>query len=308
MLVTALVCLGVGLRSGLGLYRPEGNGPAGSPLPAEPFGRPWREAPVLLLGLGDSITAGLGAEAGYGYFARLADNPPDEFPDMRGRCLRRVFPRLATINLAVSGSTSLQHAEGQVPCVPHQDPETLGWVVMTTGGKDLIHNYGCGPIEEGAAYGATVEQARPWAARFESRLNRMLDTIDGCFPGGCRVFPANIHDPTDGIGDLQHATAGLPPWPDALAILELYNAAVVRCADARQNVHLVDLHQAFLGHGIHCSEPWRRYYRPADPTYWFFQNLEDPNQRGHEADRRAFLHEMVRASSLVGGPAATVRR
>jgi hypothetical protein len=57
-------------------------------------------------------------------------------------------------------------------------------------------------------------------------------------------------------------------------------------------VHLVDFHAAFLGHGIHCTEHRNENYRKEDPYYWYFDNLEDPNDRGYDAIRRLFLIEM----------------
>jgi lysophospholipase L1-like esterase len=294
-----LACLGIAARFWLAYHRPIGGGPAGRAVPAQPFAQVWTDRPVLLLGLGDSITAGLGAEPGYSYFDRLAGHPPDEFEEMRGRCLRRVYPRLETLNLSVSGTTSLQHAAGQIPRIPRQGRETLGWVVMTTGGNDLIHHYGRGPIEEGALYGATYERAMPWIASFERRLDGMIRDIVARFPGGCRVFLADIYDPTDGVGDLEHAQAMLPRWPDGLRILEAYNQVIRRCAGGCPSVTEVGLRDAFLGHGLHCSEFWGRHYRREDPTYWYFDNLEDPNPRGYDAVRRVFLLEMIRVSETL---------
>ncbi len=46
---------------------------------------------------------------------------------------------------------------------------------MTTGGNDLIHNYGRSPPREGAMYGATFEQARPWIENFDKRLGEMIE-------------------------------------------------------------------------------------------------------------------------------------
>lgn len=81
-----------------------GQGPAGPVVPREPFLRIWNEKSVVVVGLGDSITAGFGARKGYSYFERLISNPPDEFEEMRGICLSVVFPGLRATNLAVSGS------------------------------------------------------------------------------------------------------------------------------------------------------------------------------------------------------------
>jgi hypothetical protein len=163
---------------------------------------------------------------------------------------------------------------------------------MTTGGNDIIHNYGSTPPREGAMYGATLAQAKPWIANFEKRLDEMIDIFNERFPGGCQVFLADIYDPTDGVGDA--ANAGLPAWPAAMAVLDAYNEVIRRCCQKRPNVHLVPVHDEFLGHGIHCREPWRTHYRSADPHYWYFTNLEDPNERGYDAIRRLCLIEMAK--------------
>jgi hypothetical protein len=57
------------------------------------------------------------------------------------------------------------------------------------------------------------------------------------------------------------------------------------------------MHEAFLGHGIHCSEKSGKHYRPEDPHYWYFFNLEDPNDRGYDAIRRLFLLEIEKVFS-----------
>src|SRR5690349_7262993 len=90
---------------------PIGSGPAGPAIPRDSFSRPWTDRQTLLVGLGDSVTAGFGARKHYSYFERLVANPPDEFKDLRGICLSAVLPRLQFTNLAISGSTSLEHIE-----------------------------------------------------------------------------------------------------------------------------------------------------------------------------------------------------
>ncbi len=44
------------------IARPIGSGPAGPSVSREPFDKPWTDRQVLLLGIGDSVTAGLGAK------------------------------------------------------------------------------------------------------------------------------------------------------------------------------------------------------------------------------------------------------
>jgi lysophospholipase L1-like esterase len=274
------------------LARPVGTGPGGPRVPSELFRKTWTSRPVLLLGIGDSVTAGFGVRQGYGYFDRLRENPADEFPDMQGVSLSAVIPKLRTENLARSGSTSLAHVEA-IREFPEQPRETLGLVVITTGGNDLIHNYGRTRPREGAMYGATLAEARPWIANFEHRLGEMLDLVDARFPGGCHVFLADIYDPTDAVGDA--ASAGLPDWPEGLAVHRAYNEVIRGLTGNRRNVHLVPVHDEFLGHGTHCRQFWREHYRRDDPFYWYAANLEDPNQRGYDALRRLFLLEMARS-------------
>ena len=278
------------------LARPVGSGPAGPSVPHEVVSKPWSNRPILMLGVGDSITAGLGAKnPSHSYFNRLQKNPVDEFDDLQDICLERVLPRLSTLNLAISGSTSLTHIEVLRDRLPTQPSDVQGLVVMTTGGNDLIHHYGRSKPKEGAMYGATLAEARPWIANFEVRLYAMLDLISERIPGGCQIFLANIYDPTDGIGD--GPSVGLPHWEDGLAIHAQYNRIISKCAEQRENVHLVDLHGAFLGHGSHCRQFWRRTYQRHDPTFWFFDNIEDPNDRGYDAIRRVFLRAMISQGS-----------
>ena len=291
--ITGLVLLGCGLAyERYWLTRPIGEGPAGPAVPREAFKSVWTTRKVLLVGLGDSVTAGFGVRTGYGYFDRLVQNPAGEFAQMRGISLRAVLPNLRVQNLAQSGSTSLYHVERLRNGLARQDAQTLGLVVITSGGNDLIHNYGRTPPREGAMYGATLVQARPWIAAYQQRLGEMLDLLKDRFPGGLHVFLADIYDPTDGEGDASNA--GLPAWPEGLQVHAAYNEAIRRVAAGRKYVHVVPMHDVFLGHGIHCTQFWRSHYQAADPHYWYAANLEDPNERGYDAIRCLMLIEMAK--------------
>jgi hypothetical protein len=219
-------------------------------------------------------------------------NPDGDAPDMLGRALSAVFPNIKTRKLAVSASNSLQHI-AHISQLPTYPPDTIGIVVMTTGGNDLIHHYGQCPPEEGAMYGATLDQARPWIAGFEQRLDRMMEAIKAKFPSRCEIFLANIYDPSDGTGNTSYRFTGLPPWPDGLNILAAYNKIIAECARKHDYVHLIDIHTPFLGHGIHCRKFWTPHYQRSDPTYWYYLNIEDPHERGYDAIRRLFLLKMI---------------
>ena len=274
---------------------PMGHGPAGPAIDGNAFGNVWSGREVLLVGIGDSVTAGFGAEPGRSYFDRLVRNPAAEAQNVDGLNLSRVFPNLRATNLSVSGSTSPQHLRTQISKLSRQPTNVLGIFVVTTGGNDIIHNYGKTPPSEGAMFGAAFEQARPWITNFEMRLEQMIRGMTEAFPGGCEIFLANIYDPTDGVGDIDRA--GLPSWSDGLKIHAEYNRIIADAARRHQQVHLVDISAAFLGHGIHCRQFWREHYHRTDPHYWFHDNLEDPNDRGYDALRRLFLNKMVEVFS-----------
>jgi hypothetical protein len=162
---------------------------------------------------------------------------------------------------------------------------------MTTGGNDIIHLYGLAPPKEYAMYGATIEQAAPWIENFGARLDEMVLAVRRKFPGGCQIFLANIYDPTDGTGG--YWLSPYPAWPDSVKILDAYNRKISECASRHDFVHLVDIHQAFLGHGFHCTKFWLPHYRVSDPRRWYNMNIEDPNDRGYDAIRRLFLLKMI---------------
>lgn len=268
-----------------------GSGPTSVVVDRTLFDETWSDRKVLLLGLGDSITHGFGASPGKSYFQRLLKNPSDEFHDLQEVTLSEVLPNIEGVNNSLSGTTSIELLEFSLPRLEIQAEETFGIVVMTTGGNDVIHNYGRTPPREGAMYGATLEQAEPWFENFEVRLQRILDSVEEKFPGGCEIFLGNIYDPTDGVGDTFNA--GLPPWEDGLQVLHRYNRIIEETCSQREHVHLVDIHSTFLGHGIHCKKFWKKTYRSNDPYYWYFDNLEDPNDRGYDAIRRLYLNKIA---------------
>jgi len=280
------------------LYLPLGSGPAGPAVDAADFEAPWTDRQVLLVGIGDSVTAGFGASPGKSYFDRLVTNPPDEFADMNGRSLSRVLPNLTALNISLSGSNSLEHVDHIRDKLPVQPLEVFGLVVMTTGGNDLIHWYGRTPPREGAMYGATLAQAQPWIENYGQRLDAMLADIEAKFPGGCLIFVADIYDPSDGAGDPE--SVWLPAWPDCLPILEAYNAQLRKVAAKHASVRVVPVHDHFLGHGIHCRKFWRAHFRAEDPHYWYHENIEDPSDRGYDALRRIFLRAIVQERELIG--------
>jgi lysophospholipase L1-like esterase len=276
---------------------PIGSGPAGPEVPAVPFGQVWSHRQVVLLGVGDSITWGLGASGGGTYFNLLQANNDTLYPDMAGKDLSHVLPNLRTMNVAGNYTTTADHLARQLPSVPTFDPNVFGIVVVTSGGNDIIHDYGKTPPRDGAMYGCTLGQAQPWCVSLNGRLHELVRGLSTRFPGGCVILLANVYDPTDGRGLPEvfglEGKLGFAPWPDAIAVLGLVNAGIEEMPRSFDNVYVVDIRGVMLGHGIYCKNRFASNYRGNDPTFWYYQNLEDPNPRGYDAIRRAFLLRIV---------------
>jgi hypothetical protein len=296
VLSTGLLALWFGFRH---YHAPMGSGPAGLPVPDAPFQASWSDRDVLFVGVGDSVVTGFGAPKGYGFYALLADSPADDQHDVRGKDLRHVLPHLRTLNLARNSTSSGDHLKSQAYLLPKQKADVYGIVVLSTGGIDLIHDYGAAPPRDEALYGASWEVGRPLADRFRQRLELLLDELSSRFPGGCDIFVATIFDPTDGVGDIEKTdpllrfVKPLPPWPDGLRIHGAFNDHIRAAAHARPNVHVVDVYATLLGHGLHGGDRGSPHYHPEDPTTWLYFNVEDPNARGYDAIRRAFLRSML---------------
>ncbi|MFT7619091.1 MAG: hypothetical protein ACI97A_002740 [Planctomycetota bacterium] len=284
---------------GFWIFRPSppmGEGPAGPAVEASAFASPWMESPVLLVSIGDSISTGYGAPKGEGFPDLMIKNVNAVFPEMAGIDLVTVMPQLTHLPLAQNSSNSIEHKK-VITDLPVHPKETFGIITMTCGGIDLIHYYGKAVPKEGAIYGASLAEAKPWIRNFESRLGEMMQLLKARFPGGLAVLLATIYDPTDNVGDIENAGPlfWLPAWPDGLEILRQFNEVIARIANQHDFVHVADIRGAMLGHGIHCADSNHENYNSEDPGYWYFANLEDPNVRGHDAIRRAFLNAAAKA-------------
>jgi lysophospholipase L1-like esterase len=244
--------------------------------------------PLHVIGFGDSVTVGFCASPGDDYISLLVRNDDTRYPDFAGRDLASHFASVTVNNAAHNGWTSCSYSVAMINDLLAADPlvtqPTI--VLITLGGNDLIHDYNCTAPHECATYCATLAQATPWAANFRTRMDGFINAFKTAVPSA-HIFLANIYDPSDGVGDAANAPIPLPPWPDFEAILALYNQTLAQIA-TDTGATLVDLHTPLLGHGYHYDDPQNAYYHPADPTYWYCSNLEDPNDRGYRGIRAAF--------------------
>jgi lysophospholipase L1-like esterase len=222
--------------------------------------------------LGDSISIDdYAGGPGRGGAALLFANRDDDFPEWRGRDLRSVCPDAAFTLLATDGATTRTLLDAQLPRLAAlREHPTL--VTLTIGGNDLL-----------GAYGDTAA-ARRVIGRVTAALARALPEIAGLLAPSGRIVVGTVYDPSDGTGDA--VRLGLPPWPDAVAVIEELNDGLRAVASGHGAV-VAEIARHFRGHGLLAGDPTRREARPADRDLWFC-NLIEPNAWGAGGVREAF--------------------
>lgn len=222
--------------------------------------------------LGDSISVDdYSGGPGRGGASLLFANRDDDFPEWRGRDLRNAAPGTAFTLLATDGATTGTLLDHQLPRLAAL-PVPPGLVTLTIGGNDLL-----------GAYGDTAA-ARALVARVSAALDRALEVIGTLLAPGGRVVVGTVYDPSDGTGDA--ARLGLPPWPDAVALIGELNDALRRGA-ARHGAAVAEIAERFRGHGLTAGDPRRPEARPERRDLWFCSLIE-PNAWGADGVRAAF--------------------
>ncbi len=271
-----------------------GQGPVDLEVPRAPFQKVLSTDKVYLIGLGDSVITGFGSQ-GAGLFPLLLGEVPRDPLQLN---LKQVYPKIDYINLAGNSTTIAMHLD----CVRGyrrrlQALDGPAIVVLSTGGIDLIHDYGNGLPRDGALYGSPLENLPRDRKVFAERLSQLMLAIKGALPKGVEVYIQTISDPTDGVGDIEHVSPvlrmgrPLPHWEAGMAYLAAWNEEIMALEKPFAFVHVVDVHGLFLGHGIHCRDQTNPNYNARDPGYWYYWNLEDPNIRGYDAIRRGYLRK-----------------
>ena len=238
------------------------------------------DAAPLYAALGDSISIDdYAGGPGRGGASLLFRNRDDDFPDWRGRDLVGLDPATGFALLATDGATTSTLLQEQLPrlgALPR--PPTL--VTLTVGGNDLLSAYGdtAAAREVVARVGVAVDTALAGIARLLA-------------PGGSTVV-GTVYDPSDGTGDA--ARLGLPPWPDAVALIGELNRAL-RDVAARHGAAVADIAGTFRGHGLRAGDPTRSEARPAQRDLWFCRLIE-PNAWGAGGVREALWTALHRAA------------
>ncbi|WP_100501647.1 GDSL-type esterase/lipase family protein [Geodermatophilus chilensis] len=222
--------------------------------------------------LGDSISIDdYSGGPGRGGASLLFANRDDDFPEWRGRDLRSTAPGTTFTLLATDGATTGTLLDRQLPRFAAL-PARPGLVTLTIGGNDLL-----------GAYGDTAG-ARAVVARVTAALDRALVAIAAALAPDGRVVVGTVYDPSDGTGDA--ARLGLPPWPDAVALIAELNDGLRRTA-ARHGAAVAEIAEHFRGHGLAAGDPRRPEARPEQRDLWFCSLIE-PNAWGAGGVRAAF--------------------
>jgi lysophospholipase L1-like esterase len=222
--------------------------------------------------LGDSISIDdYSGGPGRGGASLLFANRDDDFPEWRGRDLRTADPDTVFSLLATDGATTRTILDTQLARFALLEVRpTL--VTVSIGGNDLL-----------GAYGDT-SAARQVIARVQTAVAQALPEIAGRLAPSGRIVLGTVYDPSDGTGDA--ARLGLPPWPDAVAVIEELNDGL-RAVAERHGANVAEIAELFHGHGLLAGDPARREPRPAERGLWFC-NLIEPNAWGASGVREAF--------------------
>jgi len=228
--------------------------------------------PPAYVALGDSISIDdYSGGPGRGGPSLLFRNRDDDFPEWRGRDLLSQAPDTTFRLLATDGATTSTLLNVQLPRLL-----ALGLrptvVTLTIGGNDVL-----------SAYGDT-RAARQVIAQVRQAVETALPRVQAVLAPGGRLVLGTVYDPSDGTGDA--ARLGLPPWPDAVAVIAELNDAL-RSAATEHGAVVADIHGRFLGHGLRSGDPTRSDPRPAQRDLWLCSVIE-PNAWGGGGVREAF--------------------
>jgi len=219
--------------------------------------------------LGDSISIDdYSGGPGRGGASLLHRNRDDDFPEWRGRDLLSRDPEAGLALLATDGATRRTLLDVQLPRLERlPDPPTL--VTLTIGGNDLLGCYGDTPSAR-----AVLPQVAD-AVATTLRHPRLQQA---------RLAIGTVYDPSDGTGDA--AALRLPPWPDAVALIDELNDAL-RAVATEHGAAVAEIGRQFQGHGLLAGDPTRGEARPAERDLWFCSVIE-PNAWGASGVRAAF--------------------
>jgi len=232
---------------------------------------PQQPAPVYVA-LGDSISIDEYAGGpGRGGASLLFRNRDEDFAHWRGRDVASLHADARFHLLATDGATTRTVTDVQLPRLATlPTPPTL--VTLTVGGNDLLSAYGDTPTARGVI------------AHVQDAVERTLDTVLAALAPTGRLVVGTVYDPSDGTGDT--GRLGLPPWPDAVALIGELNDALREVAHA-SGAAVAEVGELFHGHGLLAGDITGPQARPAERDRWLCSVIE-PNAWGASGVREAF--------------------
>lgn len=239
------------------------------------------DAPVRLIFLGDSITAGSGAsKASLQYTSLLQENDASRWQGYNKVDLESMFGAIdEVIDVSVGGATTATLKSQQLPALKAQlgdlpvEGQTI--IVFTIGGND--------------AQGALNPFANAQQV-INAAYKNMGDIVDALtdpatFAETPHLYATNIYEPSGGVGK-SSCFMGID-YADKLPVLQDYNDRLLQMGKER-GFSVVDLHGQFLDHSVQADDPSGPNYDADDATNWFYDDCIHPNDRGHHELRRLF--------------------
>jgi lysophospholipase L1-like esterase len=241
----------------------------------------WTHGRVVYAALGDSLSIDdYAGGPGRGAASLLWRNRDGDFPAWAGHDLTAHDPTARLALLASDGATSTTVAGEQLGRL-----RRLGVIptvaTVTMGGNDLLVAYG------------DARAARRAITTVNDNGRLVLGGLRALMGADAPIVVATVYDPSDGSGDA--GRLGLPPWPEALALLaELNRVLWVLAEDHRALV--ADVHARFLGHGLAAGDPTQPAARPRGRGLWYCRLIE-PNAWDASQIRASFWEALQRAGT-----------
>lgn len=151
----------------------------------------------MLVGLGDSLTRGVGDSSGQGYFGMVKKNLQKE-----------AGPSFSAINLAISGQTSSQLVNQVKQNRVKEIVKSADWITITIGGNDLFRSSGrLEKIDEHAA-----EKSR---VAYEQNLTVILSELRKQNPEAV-IFLLGLYNPFGDLPEEKRSSRLVAEWNETM--------------------------------------------------------------------------------------------
>jgi lysophospholipase L1-like esterase len=150
----------------------------------------------LLLGLGDSLTRGIGDSSGQGYLGRV-----------KQKIVATNHAPLSFINLAINGATSIQLVKQLQDARTQNLIKQAKWITFTIGGNDLFR--GSGQLEE-----IDIAASEKSLVLYRKNVTSILTDIRKLNPKAT-VILVGLYNPFTGMQDEKNTSHLVTKWNSA---------------------------------------------------------------------------------------------